>query len=87
MVEAGAEVCAYEPYKLDFHLDKVKMAQSLEEAMKEAELIVLLVGHDQFRGLNPKDLVALTAARQVLDTVNALDAANWAQAGFTLLKL
>lgn len=87
MVEAGAEVCAYEPYKLDFHLDKVKMAQSLEEAVKDADLIVLLVGHDQFRGLNPKDLAALTTARKVLDTVNALDAANWAQAGFTLLKL
>ena len=87
MVEAGAEVCAYEPYKLDFHLDKVKMAQSLEEAVKDAELIVLLVGHDQFKGLNPQALVALTTARKVLDTVNALDAANWEQTGFTLLKL
>lgn len=63
------------------------MTKSFEEAVKEAELITLLVGHDQFKQVDPNHLAGLTSTRLMLDTVNGWDASEWQKAGFQLAKL
>jgi nucleotide sugar dehydrogenase len=87
LAQAGAAVTAFEPFKPDFPVKGVKMVHSLEEAVKEAELVVLLVGHSQFKTLDPQAFAQLTPARTLLDTVNGWDSVRWQAAGFKLLKL
>lgn len=87
LVKAGAVVSAYEPYKPDFPVAGVKMTHSLPEAVVDSDLVVLLVGHTQFKELDPRQLAAMTPARLALDTVNGWDTAAWQAAGFKLAKL
>jgi len=84
---AGAKVSAFEPFKPDFPVEGVKMAHSLEEAVQAAEMVVLLVGHSQFKALEPQALAALTSARVVVDTVNGWNGSAWQAAGFKMVKL
>ncbi len=87
LAKAGATVSAFEPYKPDFAVEHVTMTHSLEAAVKDADLIVLLVGHDQFKGLIPTEVKKVTNAQIVLDTVNGWDAKAWQEAGFRFIKL
>ena len=87
LIAAGAAVTAWEPFKPDFVIPGVEMAASLEEAVRDAEALLLLVGHSQFKALDPAVMAQLTPARLVLDTVNAWPAETWRAGGFTLEKL
>ena len=83
----GAQVKAWEPFKPDANLPGIHMAASLEEAIKDADALVLLVKHAEFSKLNPQDVAGKTSARVALDTVNGLDGELWRKAGFRLLRL
>lgn len=85
--QAGAVVWAYEPYKVDAVISGVNMATNLAQAVADAELIILLVGHQAFKQLNPDKLKELTPARLVVDTVNSWDERSWIQAGFKVSRL
>jgi UDP-N-acetyl-D-mannosaminuronate dehydrogenase len=63
------------------------MVHNLDEAVKKAEMVVLLVGHNQFKTIDPQAFSLLTPARLVLDTVNGWDSKAWQEAGFKVLKL
>jgi UDP-N-acetyl-D-mannosaminuronic acid dehydrogenase len=85
--ERGAAVNAFEPFSPDAAPSGIRSARSLDEALAEADAIVLLVGHSQFRDLKPADLASRTPARVVVDAVNAWDGASLAQTGFTVYRL
>ncbi len=87
LAESGASVTAFEPFKPDFIVPEVHMATTLEEAVKQAEIIVLLVNHTEFKRLDPHDLVSITPARVILDTVGAWKPENWEIAGFNTHRL
>lgn len=74
----GLEVISYDP-----HIKENKHAtqtQSLEEATKDADIILVLTDHKEFKILNATDLQA--KAKIVFDTKNCLNRENWQQAGF-----
>lgn len=83
----GAIVTAFEPYKPENGLPGIHSATSLEAVLKNAEAILLLVGHAQFCALSPEQLASLTPARILIDTVNALAGRDWESAGFRLWRL
>ena len=85
--QAGAQVKAWEPFKPDANLPGIDMAASLEDALRDAEAVVLLVRHTEFTGIDPARFAGQTAARIVIDTVNGWNAADWKDAGFTLFQL
>jgi len=85
--EAGAQIKAWEPFKPDADLHGIDMACTLEEAVVEAEALLLLVSHTEFRELNPEELSSKTKARIAIDTVNGWDAENWQNAGFQFVRL
>jgi UDP-N-acetyl-D-mannosaminuronic acid dehydrogenase len=85
--QAGAQVKAWEPFKPDADLPGIDMACTLEEAILEAETLLLLVSHTEFRALHPADLIAKTKARIAIDTVNGWDAEKWRKAGFQFVRL
>ncbi len=86
LMDAGANVHAFEPFRVD-GLPGMSMTSSLEDAIHDAEAILLLVRHTQFREIIPEDLARQTSARTVIDTVNAWDAETWAKAGFEIYRL
>jgi UDP-N-acetyl-D-mannosaminuronic acid dehydrogenase len=83
----GARVKAWEPFKPEASLNGIHMATGLQDAIQDADAILLLVRHTEFTELNPQELVSKTAARVAIDTVNAWDANAWSNAGFRLLRL
>jgi UDP-N-acetyl-D-mannosaminuronic acid dehydrogenase len=85
--KAGAQVKAWEPFKPGADLPGIHMAASLDEALKDADLIVLLVGHTEFVKLRPSDLTAKTKARMIVDAVNGWLSAELKDAGFQVNRL
>ena len=78
----GAQVSVYEPFKVDFELEGIHSASTLEEALKDAEMIILLVGHTQFKELDPQDVRKMTKAHTVIDAVNGWNRQVCQSAGF-----
>jgi UDP-N-acetyl-D-mannosaminuronic acid dehydrogenase len=85
--EEGARVSAWEPFAPNAKLEGIETAPDFDSAIKDADAILLLVNHSQFRDLNPVSLASKTTARIVLDTVNAWDSHNWQSGGFALHRL
>ena len=87
LVNKGAHVTAYEPFKKDFVYPGVSMAATLEEAVKEADVLVLLVNHTDFKHIDPGYLASITKAKKILDTVGAWNQNIWQSSGFEIHRL
>jgi UDP-N-acetyl-D-mannosaminuronic acid dehydrogenase len=83
---SGARVSVFEPF-LKEPLPGILTAPTIEEAVREADLLLMLVNHSQFHTINPMDAFTKTTARIVLDTVNGWDRGQWEKAGFNFHKL
>ena len=83
----GALVKTWEPFRPTANLPGIDMASSFEAAIQDADALILLVNHTEFRGLQPGEIAEQTSARLVLDTVNAWNAAQWEAAGFKVYRL
>ena len=83
----GAQVKAWEPFKPDAGMEGIEMACTLEEAILEADALLLLVKHTEFHALHPEDLISKTRARIAIDTVHGWDAEKWRKAGFQFARL
>ncbi len=87
LVDAGARVVAYEPYKPDAQIAGISTAPGLEAALRGSDAFVLLVAHTPFRELAPEAVAAITSARVVVDAVNLWPPDAWAAAGFRVHRL
>jgi UDP-N-acetyl-D-mannosaminuronate dehydrogenase len=87
LAKAGAVVTAFEPFKTDAVYSGFTCVDSLEKALAGAEAVLLLVGHAQFKALDPQELQKMTPAKDLFDMVNGWDAAAFTRAGFNLHKL
>jgi UDP-N-acetyl-D-mannosaminuronic acid dehydrogenase len=63
------------------------LAASLEDALRGADAIVLMVGHDAFAELDPAAIAPLLRRRVLIDTRAFLTAERWAAAGFDVYTL
>jgi UDP-N-acetyl-D-mannosaminuronic acid dehydrogenase len=84
--QRGALVKAFEPYKPE-GLPGMDCAPTLEAALKDAEAVLLLVNHTNFRALTPERIRSLTSAKVLFDTVNGWAGKDWHSAGFSLHRL
>lgn len=85
--EAGAVVKAFEPFAPGAKIASLETVPSLEDALEEADAVLLLVAHSQFSTLNLKEVSQFMRGKVAIDAVNSWDAAKWQAAGFTLVKL
>lgn len=83
--KAGALVTAFEPFKLGGYAG-IKMQPSLDLALVDADLILVLVGHTQFKNIDPDNVTKISCARVVLDAVNILGP-EWEKAGFARYQI
>ena len=82
ITNAGAEVYAYEPFKEDAAIEEIVHVGKLEDALNDADMVVLAVAHDQFKDIEPDQIRELTPAEFVFDAVGAWDKISWEKAGF-----
>jgi len=87
LVEAGAHVAFFEPFKPEFLLDGAEAAAALDDAIQNADMILLLAGHTQFRQIDPKKLAGRTRAHMVMDAVGGWERSAWESAGFAFYGL
>lgn len=87
IIKKGALLTAHEPYKLDAILPGIPHMSDLSMILKDADLIILAVAHQQFKNLDPSLIAGNTQASQVFDAVNSWDKSAWETAGFTYTGL
>ena len=85
--EEGAQVKAWEPFKPDAKLQGIHMATSLTSAIQDADALMLLVKHTQFKNLDPIEISSKSRARVAIDCVNSWDEQQWRDAGFKVFRL
>jgi UDP-N-acetyl-D-mannosaminuronic acid dehydrogenase len=83
----GAEVSYFEPFRPEFEIEGARRGETLEAAVKDADVVVLLVGHTQFKTLTPAQLAAISQTRVLVDTVNGWNATAFSGAGFKMYRL
>ncbi len=74
----GFRVTAHDPLVENFVVELVDM----DTALSQADCLVIMTDHDQYRHLDPSHAANLVRHRNVLDTRNMLDEALWNKAGF-----
>jgi len=84
--EAGAQIKVWEPFKPHAEMKGIDMASSLDQALANADLILLLVKHTEFVSLDPKEIASKTTARLAVDCVNAWNVEEWKNAGFNIIR-
>ncbi len=84
--KAGAIVRVHEPF-LKGDIPGIKTFATAAETVQAADLILLLVNHSAFQEIDPLELLPLTSAHIVFDTVNGWDRTAWEQAGFKVFHL
>lgn len=90
LFEEGAEVSVYDPAgNANAHgrFPHLNYLGSMRDAVKNAELLLILTEWDEFKALTPESLAALTGARKVIDGRNILEHSIWDAAGWSLGSL
>jgi UDP-N-acetyl-D-mannosaminuronic acid dehydrogenase len=87
LAEAGAIVRSYEPYKPNHVAPGVVPAITFVDAVRDADVLVLLVGHRELKELDPLRVKKITSAQWVIDTVGGWDRQRWTDAGFKFTRL
>ena len=86
LLALGCEVRAFDPYAKSYQKLGNHLANSLEDAVNDSDLLLLLVDHTEFKSLTPKSFIGMRG-KKVLDTRHCLDIALWQQAGFDITIL
>jgi UDPglucose 6-dehydrogenase len=86
----GGKVVVYDPQAMDnarrLHPELVYV-ESLEEALRGADLTLLLTEWDEFRAMDPEVIGPLVAQRNLVDGRNVLDPVQWRTAGWVYRAL
>jgi UDP-N-acetyl-D-mannosaminuronic acid dehydrogenase len=85
--QAGAEVYAYEPFKPDAQIEGVQTVSTLEEAVQDADAVLLLVAHQLFKEMLPEQIKSLVRKPVLVDTAGIVNQAPWKAAGFQVYRL
>lgn len=81
----GIEYSAYDPL---VKRDLVKgQTQSLEEAVRDSDMILFLVNHDRFKTCDPEKLGKIMRSKILLDTKNGINMDSFIKAGFATYLL
>ncbi|MFF2493286.1 UDP-glucose dehydrogenase family protein [Agromyces sp. NPDC058064] len=81
----GAEVVATDPEGVDnarARHPQLDYVTSTREALRGADLVVLVTEWREYRALDPVETARLVAGRRIIDGRNVLDAAAWRAAGW-----
>ncbi|MEO2117860.1 MAG: nucleotide sugar dehydrogenase [Methanocaldococcus sp.] len=86
LVEDGFEVKCYDKYAREFKYP----LYSLDKSIDEADIIVILAEHDEFKNFNEKDIKYIASkvrSKIILDTKNIINRELWKKEGFKVYVL
>ncbi|WP_017570836.1 UDP-glucose dehydrogenase family protein [Nocardiopsis halotolerans] len=86
----GAQVTVYDPQALERAREahpELNYADSMLEAARGADVVLLLTEWAEFREANPEDLAGVVARKRIVDGRNALDPTYWRASGWTYRAL
>ena len=81
----GANVTVFDPASLtkaQRACQELRYAESVAEAARDTQVVLLLTDWPESVQLSPDGLSAVVAKRNIVDGRNALDAARWRRAGW-----
>jgi UDP-N-acetyl-D-mannosaminuronic acid dehydrogenase len=82
----GHQVKLHDPLVKDLHGAKYELC-SLEQAVTDADCIVILTDHLPYSEIDPNSIHGLVNQRYVIDTRKCIDTNNWQNAGFEVVIL
>jgi len=82
LTNAGITVSVADPHVTEF----VPAIVPLYDAIQDADIIIVVVKHEEYLQIHPQAIAGLMRTRTVLDTTNALDRDKWESSGFTFLR-
>lgn len=86
----GAEVTVYDPEGNENarrRFPRLGYVDSVAEAVRDADLVLLLTEWNEFKALTPADLAPWVRGTRLVDGRNVLDHAQWEEAGWTIAAL
>ncbi|WP_028279928.1 UDP-glucose/GDP-mannose dehydrogenase family protein [Arthrobacter sp. H5] len=86
----GASVTASDPQAVpnaSKRFPDLNYTNSIEEAVRGADAVLVLTEWEQYRGIDPQWLAGLVSRAAVVDGRNCLDAQTWREAGWTYRAL
>ncbi|MGH1547729.1 UDP-glucose dehydrogenase family protein [Leifsonia poae] len=86
LADAGAIVTATDPQAVENakrRAPQLRFADSAEDAVRDADIVLLITEWPEFTGLDPAALGESVSGRTVIDGRNALDPTVWREAGWT----
>lgn len=81
LVVLGSKVRTFDPFAKSLNAPELCLVPSLADAVINADLIILLVDHTEFKSLTPESCMNATG-KKILDTRHCLNKALWQQHGF-----
>ncbi len=90
LFNAGADVAVYDPQgntNAAKRYPRINYVNTLNEAVTEAELVILTTEWDEFKALTPTDLHNKVTAPRIIDARNVLTPTDWENAGWTFAQL
>ncbi|MEG2385748.1 MAG: UDP-glucose/GDP-mannose dehydrogenase family protein [Aurantimicrobium sp.] len=85
LVQAGALVTAYDPEAMgpaQRRFPELKVASTLQQALLDADIAVLVTEWPEFVQLDPRTAGDLMAHKRIVDARNVLNPTQWRSAGF-----
>jgi UDPglucose 6-dehydrogenase len=86
----GATVRVYDPVAMDNasrFFPTLHFAESVDDAVSGADIVMLLTEWDEFSALTPDRLDPLVRSRRLVDARNVFDPVQWRAAGWTIRSL
>lgn len=90
LFNAGANVAVYDPegnHNAAKRYPRINYVDTLNEAVTEAELVILTTEWDEFKNLTPEDLHNKVANKRLIDARNILTPTHWENTGWTFTQL
>jgi UDP-N-acetyl-D-mannosaminuronic acid dehydrogenase len=87
LADRGARVQTYEPFVPNGSAPGAHAMPNLDETLADADAVILLVDHREFRALDPQVIAAAMPGRVAIDTRGVWDRQAWKDAGFKMYVL
>ena len=79
----GGQTAVFEP-NAPVEMEGIEVCSNLEQALRDAEALMLLVDHDAFHELDPETAGGWMSGKILVDTRGFFDRSEWKASGFAV---
>jgi len=84
LLNLGVKIVGYDPHVTTTPLNGLEIVQSVEEAVKDSDALVVMTEWERFVDLDSEELIKLMAGKIIVDTRNILNSKTYVDAGFSV---